>query len=1842
MKQTDAKTSASRTLFRVILVAALSAVLGAHAAAQATGARPDRGVLSGASYSVSGLDSVSLTNGNVSLSVPLASLPTLPGGRLGLTLSAVYNSKLWDVRRVEQRVSGVSGFVTYVEDTPELSDLGGWRVTGRYRISLRDASADYSYQVPPNQSMTTADDWVALQYRWYKAVLVTPDGAEHELRPTDSNNYYGNFITGGRDYLRNYYRDTPDTTGSALRYYSFDGSYLSAIIYPQGSARRWALFMPDGTQVVEEADAAATQRITDTDGNAVKIFFDASGTEHYQDERNPDREIKVSKDAAANGGWGQTRVSYQTVGGTWAHIDLNYSSTRVQGQLYKTEVSDGAGGACQVDEVLDRRFGVLREIVYPATEPGVTGRRYSFDYNSDSTEPFTTPRTVGCGQGPQSYTTTSSRGLGALSRVVTPTGATIDYSYSLSSTHHYLAADGIAREILTSKKVTHDGTFDIWNYDISPDQSSGAVTNPDGTHAAETSYQHDPVRGAFSTQSGEFAGLVYRSQSANVIVERRWALMPFAGANVRPTGSATVNRVNFNPVATEEYTTLTDGQGTALKMSAKKYRRDYNGNVTEVKEYDWFDPIPASGRDALGIPNGVPVGATLLRTTGTSYHNSPAADTSASVYAKRNLSVGTPSVINAPQETAVGLSVTQFSYDGQAYGLVPTRGHVTGVSSFDDQGDTNAANDRWVITKRTYDPLYGNLETSTDANGNVTRYYYEDATHALPTKVEVDPLNATGAQTTLATYDKWTGLVTSTTDANSQTTSIDYTNRLLNAVDPLGRPGSVTGPAVDVDGVSRRRKVFNTYEDGLRRVTVESDLRAEDDGLLKSRTTGDQLGRAVLTEQSEDGSTYTVSTYVAYEQGGKFTFASNPRRATAAATDGWTRTTKDEAGRVKEVATFAGAARPTANTVCDAAAGCTGRMTTAYDAEFVTVTDQAGRVRRRRADALGRLVRVDEPSDANNTLGGYDSPTQPTAYTYDVLGNLKVVRQGGTLQSGVYTGGQTRTFTYSSLSRLSSAQHPEGGRTEYWYDEGGNLLLKVDPRPGGASLPSCKVPYAGTQVATCYGYDGLNRVSTRKYNDGTPNVTYSYDKEYTDHQNVVHQVSNARGRLTQVRSSVSVYSYTGYDALGRVTGSEQLVPNGDGTYTPYTMPAYKYDLVGNLVSEQYPSGKVVKTDYDAAGRVAGVKNQATGLYYAGGAADTADRILYTAGGAASAFRLGNGLWERADFNSRLQHTRIRLGTVTDGSSVLRLDYAYGVVAGGTLDTAKNNGNPQSQTINVPGAAAPFVQTYVYDELGRLQSAEEKAGTLTNWTQVFAYDRYGNRGFAAGTTSPNLQVNPATNQPVPDPARNPVFDPLTNRLKVTEPGQGDYRYDEAGNLLCEPGRVCAQGPSGLTPYYAYDAENKLKTAAGGFDSAGTTYTYDGDGRRVQKATSGGEVTVFVYDAAGRVVAEYSNRVEYKGTRYLTQDHLGSTRVVTDAQGNAHSENGAVGSRHDYFPFGEGLGAGVGGRSTQQGYTQSETLRQGFTGYQKDGETGLNFAQGRYYASTHGRFTSVDPLIGSARAALPQSWNRYSYCLNSPLVYVDPTGLVWAMHNNGNGTRTAQWFSDDEWKKADKNYWQEMEFFMHPASDGSGRYVWFDKNSGHYGYLSSFAVFAGAFNGATGYRQLGYSSPLFTPGEELADFFDATHKKVNREIERDPGLQFLAIYSGTAEGLALTRAVAMGADFLLTKAFFTPTSSLGLWQGEEGLAAAQAAGRTTFADTPIGAATTRLAEPLPYKLQNPIYCFMCGEMVRRASGTVTMHTAGPVRAGSVLATEYGRGLANPAVSKPITQTVVPGSQ
>jgi RHS repeat-associated protein len=130
-------------------------------------------------------------------------------------------------------------------------------------------------------------------------------------------------------------------------------------------------------------------------------------------------------------------------------------------------------------------------------------------------------------------------------------------------------------------------------------------------------------------------------------------------------------------------------------------------------------------------------------------------------------------------------------------------------------------------------------------------------------------------------------------------------------------------------------------------------------------------------------------------------------------------------------------------------------------------------------------------------------------------------------------------------------------------------------------------------------------------------------------------------------------------------------------------------------------------------------------------------------------------------------------------------------------------------------------------------------------------------------------------------------------------------------------------------------------------------------------------------------------------WLVTDHLGTPRMIIDQSGTL-----ATIKRHDYLPFGEELFAGTGGRSATNGYgcppdqqnCTGDKVRQQFTSQERDVETGLDYFGARYYASTQGRFSSPDPLLGSGKPASPQSWNRYAYVGNNPLAYIDPDGML----------------------------------------------------------------------------------------------------------------------------------------------------------------------------------------------------------------------------------------------------------
>jgi RHS repeat-associated protein len=105
-------------------------------------------------------------------------------------------------------------------------------------------------------------------------------------------------------------------------------------------------------------------------------------------------------------------------------------------------------------------------------------------------------------------------------------------------------------------------------------------------------------------------------------------------------------------------------------------------------------------------------------------------------------------------------------------------------------------------------------------------------------------------------------------------------------------------------------------------------------------------------------------------------------------------------------------------------------------------------------------------------------------------------------------------------------------------------------------------------------------------------------------------------------------------------------------------------------------------------------------------------------------------------------------------------------------------------------------------------------------------------------------------------------------------------------------------------------------------------------------------------------------------YFNANHLGSGSLITDGQGNTYQTLA-------YAPHGEGL------INVRYGSDYDEPYK--FTGYQKDMESSLNYAQARYYADNLGIFISPDPMWYKY-----PSWTPYHYALNNPVRYTDPNG------------------------------------------------------------------------------------------------------------------------------------------------------------------------------------------------------------------------------------------------------------
>jgi RHS repeat-associated protein len=1534
------------------IILLLSLLLAGSASAQSgTSSSTHSGTAPGAaagSYRLSDFDSVNVYNGNVSLHLPLLSI----GGRGGAqtTLMVSGNNPKWSV----SHTTSCGDCDTYLATPKKFPSGGGGGQLGPGIFKVSRAG-----------NGTVSDNPGIYATSLTRVKFLAPDGTEYELRDKLSQGKpYSYAGTNFQPFNRGSVFVSAD--GTAATFISTNASGTIPVnIYDDHTTLDsnddpvyiyGYLLLSNGTRYWIQSttgDNPTTQIrwMRDRNGNLLTFAYDGLNLVEIKDSLNRVINISYAPYVVSDNTYysPSTTITYTGFDGTPRTITIkrtqlsdqtlrsDYPAMRTYGQLFPElvpywDIRDGQYGVPEKGDYY--KPVVTKEILLP------DGRSYQLRYN-----PY-----------------------GELARVQLPTGGAVEYDYTEGSGVVF-ASDAQsaeiyrrvkrrvvkARRLLTDAEVeeqaTNYGDPVVTGYDLSNAQNSAPVTEVTVKSTASLVKHHfygDPIyyRGGQNATSyqrwnegREYLTEVYTPNGATLLrkMENTWRNRAHVSWW---TGSDNQEPPN-DPLLVETVTTLADN-GTSATTHLVTKRSSINPqtgalaydaycNQTDVWEYDYDEGAPGP----------------LVRHTHTDYLTSNTHQDSRN-YAVfddvndihiRNLPTTQKvfQVINGGEVEQARLSYEYDKYGGDnnhaaLVGRSAISGHDADFSAaYQTRGNLTAIT-RWLLpnqqikTYQQYD-VAGNPVKAIDALGNATFFSYTDnfgqpdgaaqtSESPLPTELGTQRsyafvtrvTNALGP--TYAQYNYHTGVAVDTEDLHGVVTSAYYGGA-------LDRPTKVIS---DANNQVAKQQTSFVYVDSSHLIRVLSDLNTYDDKKLKSETIYDGLGRTFETRSSFLTATNYLRVDTLYDGLGRVSQTSNPYRPELQETALWTTTSYDALGRVISVKTPDNAA-----------------MKTVYKGNTVTVTDQAGKARQSTTDALGRLTKVVEAPTVSELK--YE-----TLYSYDALDNMLSVDQGD----------QERNYVYDSLSQLIEASNPENGTMTYEYDLNGNLKKRTDERQISAT--------SQIKVTMTCTYDDLNRIKSKSYNDGTPNVAYFYDAEALPTGAPVYTRGATTGRLVAVTyGGTSAGTYFAYDKLGRVTKSVQRTDAENYAIT------YQYSLTGALTAETYPSGRVVRTAYDGLGRLSSVKGEK------GGTTKTyASSYGYTSQGLLSKVKLGNGLWEHTTYDpKRLQVKEIGLGISSADSSYLKLTYGYGTAAA-------NNGNVATHSITAPGLSV--TQSFLYDELNRLETATEKKGTVIQWRQGFAYDRYGNRRLDLSVTTP-----------APQPGQNPLINPANNQISSAGV-QSSVQYDLVGNMT--------RDNAGYG--YQYDAESRLV----GFSATSSVYSYDGAGQRVKKVVGTGSLavkTIFVYDAGGSLVAEYATNTvgSASGTSYLTLDRLGSTRIVTNGVIAAGGPN--IKARYDYQPFGEEVSASHGNRSNVAGYAASETTRQKYTGYERDVESGLDFAQARYYANKQGRFTSADSVGGTSTN--PQTLNRYAYTGNNPVNNIDPTGHMYysvsAGHNGGEG-------------------------------------------------------------------------------------------------------------------------------------------------------------------------------------------------------------------------------------------------
>lgn len=599
-------------------------------------------------------------------------------------------------------------------------------------------------------------------------------------------------------------------------------------------------------------------------------------------------------------------------------------------------------------------------------------------------------------------------------------------------------------------------------------------------------------------------------------------------------------------------------------------------------------------------------------------------------------------------------------------------------------------------------------------------------------------------------------------------------------------------------------------------------------------------------------------------------------------------------------------------------------------------------------DSKGLVIKRSDPYYATDTAVF-------TYYQYDVIGrNTIVVSPGNRIDSIRYDGrtttsinalGQKKTIIKDAKEQLIISRDNQGMDVSYEYDAAGRLLKITDPK-GNTIIKKYDVhgntteqqdPDMGTFKYSTNGFGELTSQTDAK----SVSITLEYDSlgrltKRTEPEGVTRWVydtaPNGKGLLDSVVSyNYYMAKYT-YDTLSRVATYTQRIDSQ--LYTE----SYVYDSSGRLSQVNYPSGFSVKNIYNSNGYLYQVKNSSNNtIYWTANKLNAKDEVeLQTLGNGTEI----NKVYDRqTDFLKQI--------TTKKGTTLLQNNtYEYNAL--GTLLQRKD-------------VLQSKQEDFWYDNINRL--IKSKVAGLDS--VIINYDTLGNITFKSdvGTyTYGGVNAGPhqvksidvITKQCVPTLLTTHQFNSFN---KVKELVKDSFQVAISYN----PDRL-----RNLQKMYVHGNLVRTKVYVTGM---------------FEKEIKKGDTIITHYiRAGGAVIATFTTHSvgAKKSLQYLHRDHLGSTVMVTN-------DTGGIIAKYSFDAWGKRRNADWSAILTD---TTGLNADRGFTGHEHYDLFDLVDMNGRIYDPVIGRFISPDPYIQDITNL--QSLNRYSYVMNNPLSYTDPSG------------------------------------------------------------------------------------------------------------------------------------------------------------------------------------------------------------------------------------------------------------